>query len=57
MEPMATVEERLRRLREELTCLVREGEDEEGILLRRLLAELERLEALRLEGRGAQRAA
>ncbi|WP_352428945.1 hypothetical protein [Thermoflexus sp.] len=57
MEPMATVEERLRRLREELTCLVREGEDEEGILLRRLLAELERLEALRLEGRGARRAA
>lgn len=57
MEPMATLEERLRRLREELTRLVREGEDEEGIRLRRLLAELERLEALRLEGRRARRAA
>lgn len=57
MGPMATVEERLRRLREELTRLVREGEDEEGIRLRRLLAELERLEALRLEGRRGRRAA
>jgi hypothetical protein len=35
---------KLRTLRAELTQLVRDGLDEEGILLRRMLAELERLE-------------
>ncbi|MCS7251539.1 MAG: hypothetical protein RMK32_01020 [Anaerolineae bacterium] len=49
METVLQVDERLRRLREELTRLVREGEDEEGIRLRSLLAEMERLEALRWE--------
>ncbi|MCS6902353.1 MAG: hypothetical protein RMM07_02080 [Anaerolineae bacterium] len=49
METVIQVDERLRRLREELTRLVREGEDEEGIRLRSLLAEMERLEALRRE--------
>lgn len=49
MEAMIQVDERLRRLREELTRLVREGEDEEGIRLRALLAEMERLEMLRHE--------
>ncbi|GBD09068.1 hypothetical protein HRbin22_01315 [Candidatus Thermoflexus japonica] len=49
METIMQVDERLRRLREELTRLVREGEDEEGIRLRSLLAEMERLEALRRE--------
>ncbi|MCS7350611.1 hypothetical protein [Thermoflexus sp.] len=49
METVIHVDERLRRLREELTRLVREGEDEEGIRLRSLLAEMERLEALRRE--------
>lgn len=49
METVIQVDERLRRLREELTRLVREGEDEEGIRLRSLLAEMERLEALRWE--------
>lgn len=57
MEAMGSVEERLRRLREELTRLVREGEDEEGVRLRRLLAEMERLEALRHDMRAWRRAA
>ncbi len=51
METIMEVDERLQRLRAELTRLVREGEDEEGIRLRSLLAELERLEALRREWR------
>jgi hypothetical protein len=38
------LELKLRTLRAELTQLVRDGLDEEGILLRRMLAELERLE-------------
>ncbi|WP_376791532.1 hypothetical protein [Thermoflexus sp.] len=54
MEAMIQVDERLRRLREELTRLVREGEDEEGIRLRALLAEMERLEMLRQELRAWQ---
>ncbi len=49
MENGVLVEERLQRLREELTRLVQSGEDEEGIRLRSLLAEMERLEALRRE--------
>ncbi|WP_376790214.1 hypothetical protein [Thermoflexus sp.] len=57
METIIEVDERLRRLREELTRLVREGEDEEGIRLRGLLAELERLEALRRELRAWRQAA
>jgi hypothetical protein len=35
-------------LRAELTRLVRDGQDEEGLILRRMLAELERLENQRL---------
>lgn len=35
---------KVRTLRAELTQLVREGLDEDGIVLRRMLAELERLE-------------
>jgi len=38
------VDQKLRTLRAELTQLVRDGLDEDGILLRRMLAELERLE-------------
>jgi hypothetical protein len=38
------LELKLRTLRAELTQLVREGLDEDGTLLRRMLAELERLE-------------
>jgi len=44
METIMEIDERLQRLREELTRLVREGEDEEGIRLRGLLAEMERLD-------------
>ncbi len=57
MAEMMQVEERLRQLREELTRLVREGEDEEGIRLRSILAEIERLEALRWEMRAWRMAA
>ncbi len=49
------LENRIRRLRAELTCVVREGNDEDGLLLRRLLAELERLENQRMALRGMQR--
>jgi hypothetical protein len=38
------LENKIRNLRTELTQLVREGNDEDGLILRRLLAELERLE-------------
>jgi len=38
------LELKLRTLRAELTQLVREGLDEDGTVLRRMLAELERLE-------------
>ncbi|WP_322800115.1 hypothetical protein [Thermoflexus sp.] len=57
METIMEIDERLQRLREELTRLVREGEDEEGIRLRGLLAEMERLEALRREWRAWRMAA
>ena len=38
------LENKIRNLRTELTQLVREGNDEDGLILRWLLAELERLE-------------
>lgn len=47
------LEQKLRTLRAELTQLVRDGLDEEGILLRRMLAELERLENQRWSLRAA----
>lgn len=46
------LDSQLRALRAELTRVVREGNDEDGTLLRRLLAELERLENQRLTLRG-----
>jgi hypothetical protein len=49
METVVQIDARLRQLREGLTRMVRNGEDEEGLRLRRMLAELERLEALRRE--------
>jgi hypothetical protein len=42
------LDHQLQLLRTELTRLVREGNDEDGLRLRRLLAELERLENQRL---------
>ncbi|MDT7884265.1 MAG: hypothetical protein RQ891_05360 [Thermoflexus sp.] len=57
METVVQIDERLRQLREELTRMVRNGEDEEGLRLRRMLAELERLEALRRELRAWRQAA
>lgn len=49
------LDNKIRRLRAELTQVVREGNDEEGTLLRRLLAELERLENQRMALRGMYR--
>jgi hypothetical protein len=50
------LDNKIRTLRTELTQLVREGYDEDGTILRRMLAELERLEnqrwALRHIARG-----
>ena len=46
------LDNKFRSLRAELTRVVREGHDEEGTLLRRLLAELERLENHRMTLRG-----
>jgi hypothetical protein len=48
------LDNKLRDLRAELTRLVRDGADEEGLILRRLLAELERLENQRMTLRGYQ---
>jgi hypothetical protein len=42
------LETRIRNLRAELTQLVRDGLDEDGLILRRMLAALERLERQRL---------
>ncbi len=42
------LENKIRNLRAELTRLVREGTDEDGLILRRMLAELERLENQRM---------
>ena len=41
------LDRKLLQLRAEMTRLVREGMDEDGTVLRRMLAELERLENLR----------
>lgn len=38
------LEAKIRNLRAELTQLVRDGLDEDGLILRRMLADLERLE-------------
>jgi hypothetical protein len=46
------LDNKIRSLRAELTRVVREGNDEDGTLLRRLLAELERLENQRMALRG-----
>ena len=42
------LDHKIRNLRAELTRLVREGTDEDGLILRRMLAELERLENQRM---------
>ena len=46
------LDDRIRSLRAELTRVVHEGNDEDGTLLRRLLAELERLEDQRMTLQG-----
>ncbi|WP_448593420.1 hypothetical protein [Thermoflexus hugenholtzii] len=46
----AEVERYLQALRMEIAHLIRNGEDEEGLRLRVLLAELERWEVIRLNG-------
>ncbi len=46
------LDHKIRDLRAELTRLVREGTDEDGLILRRMLAELERLENQRMTLRG-----
>jgi hypothetical protein len=46
------LDNKIRNLRAELTRVVHEGNDEDGTLLRRLLAELERLENQRMALRG-----
>ncbi len=50
------IEERIQALHVEIQRLIAEGEDEEGLRLRSLLAELERWEAVRWEA-GARIAA
>ncbi len=47
-----TLDDRIRRRRAEMVRVVREGYDEEGQQLRRLLAELEQLETQRMALRG-----
>ena len=49
------LDNKIRLVRAELTQMVREGNDEDGTLLRRMLAELERLENQRLAVRGYYR--
>jgi hypothetical protein len=46
------LDNKIRSVRAELTRVVHEGNDEDGTLLRRLLAELERLENQRMTLRG-----
>jgi len=46
------LDSKIRVLRAELTRVVCEGDDEDGTLLRRMLAELERLENQRMALRG-----
>ena len=47
------LDHKIRNLRAELTRLVRNGTDEDGLILRRQLAELERLENQRMTLRGS----
>jgi hypothetical protein len=47
MHMVQELDRKLLQLRAEMTRLVREGMDEDGTILRRMLAELERLENLR----------
>ncbi len=42
------LDNKIRQVRAELTRVVHEGNDEDGVMLRRLLAELERLENQRM---------
>ncbi len=49
------IEDRLQTLRMEIARLIKEGEDEEGLRLRSLLAELERWESMRRETMGISR--
>jgi hypothetical protein len=44
MDMSQELDSKIRNLRDELTRLVRDGLDEDGLILRRMLAELERLE-------------
>jgi len=46
------LDNKIRLLRAELTRVVSDGTDEDGLILRRLLAELERLENQRMALRG-----
>ncbi len=46
------LDNKIRQVRAELTRVVHEGNDEDGVMLRRLLAELERLENQRMALRG-----
>ena len=46
------LDDKIRSLRAELTRVVHDGHDEDGMLLRRMLAELERLENQRMVQRG-----
>ena len=46
------LDNRIQTLRTELTRVVHDGNDEDGLLLRRMLAELERLENQRMVLRG-----
>ena len=47
MNMVQELDRKMLQLRAEMTRLVREGMDEDGTILRRMLAELERLENLR----------
>ena len=49
---VSELDSKIRMLRAELTHVVHEGDDEDGMLLRRMLAELERLENQRMTLRG-----
>ena len=49
---LSEIDNKIRNLRAELTRLVRDGTDEDGLILRRMLAELERLENQRMTLRG-----
>jgi hypothetical protein len=53
MDMAQELDNKIHALRAELTRLVRDGLDEDGLLLRRMLAELERLENQRWNLRAA----